>query len=371
MIQCSCKYVNVIFNILKSKGPVLVYTNFVVMEGIEVFKLYLSYFQFNSFLDDDSKDFFRYGEYHNNVKTADRLKAIKEEEKNENVDGSLIKIMIFSPAGSEGVSLEHIRQVHIVEPYWHEVRIFQMIGRAIRQCSHKLLPMSERHVDIYRYKSIKHNVKIVETIENQVSIKKKIIIEDVKLLQTIDSVIERVAISKDKLINTFLTPIKEVAIDCKLFENHNMATEKYKCFQFDEKSMFDKNIGPAYKQHIEEDIKNSNGSNSFNSITKKIKILKINGIIKNNDYNNINSDSDGDNDNKKKDNDKKNKDKDKDKEKIQPFWCNFETEVGASTVYDYDLQFPIGKLLYDENDIPLKYDRNTYYIDVIQIPSIL
>ena len=62
--------------------------------------------------------------------------------------------MLISPAGTEGLSLKNVRQVHIMEPYWNEVRITQMIGRGVRQCSHKDLPMEERHVDIYRYKSV-------------------------------------------------------------------------------------------------------------------------------------------------------------------------------------------------------------------------
>ena len=340
MMKCSCKYVNVIFNIFKSKGPVLLYTNYVLMEGIDVLKIYLGYFGFDSFLSENSKDYLRYGEYHNNIKTEDRLKGVREESKKENINGKLIKIMIFSPAGSEGVSLENIRQVHIIEPYWHEIRILQMIGRAIRQCSHKFLPMEERHVDVYRYKSIKNNIKIVEVIENQISKKEKIYIEDINSLKTIDFVIEKIAKSKNNLIQTFLQPIKEAAVDCELFKNHNMMNDTYKCFKFDEQSLFDKNIGPAYKSDIIEDMKISNGSNSFNSTTIKVKVLKINGIIKFDD------------------NDKNTN--------IDPYWYNPDN----GTVYDYDMQYPIGKIVYDDHDIPIKYDRNTYYIDTISIPVI-
>ena len=46
------------------------------------------------------------------------------------------------------LNLENIRQVHVMEPYWHEIRIEQVIGRAIRFCSHKNLPLNERYVDI-------------------------------------------------------------------------------------------------------------------------------------------------------------------------------------------------------------------------------
>jgi hypothetical protein len=339
MMKCSGKYINIIFNIFKSNGPVLIYTNYVLMEGIDVLKIYLGFFGFKSFLDEDSQDYFRYGEYHNNISTENRQKGVKSEVKKENIDGKNIKIMLFSPAGSEGVSLANIRQVHIIEPYWHEIRIIQMIGRANRQCSHRNLPMADRHIDIYRYKSVKSNVKIITIEKDQIVTKKKIFIEDFDSLKTIDFVIERLAKNKNDLIQSFLMPVKESAVDCELFKNHNMMGQKYKCFKFDENSLFDKNIGPAYANDIIQDIKLSNGTNSINSITVKTKVFKINGIINT--------------DNPKKD-------------KIENFWHNPENGV----VYDYDTQYPVGKIEFDENDIPIKLDKFTYVIDAINIPVI-
>ena len=35
--------------------------------------------------------------------------------------------MMISPAGAEGINLNNVRQVHILEPYWNEVRIEQKI----------------------------------------------------------------------------------------------------------------------------------------------------------------------------------------------------------------------------------------------------
>jgi SNF2 family DNA or RNA helicase len=77
----------------------------------------------------------------------------------DNKDGKVIKIILISPAGSEGISLKNVRQVHVLEPYWNEVRINQLIGRAVRQCSHADLPMKERYVDVYRYLAIRKNNK--------------------------------------------------------------------------------------------------------------------------------------------------------------------------------------------------------------------
>ena len=57
--------------------------------------------------------------------------------KKENTNGDIIKIMLGSPSIKEGVSLLRTEQVHIMEPYWNISRMLQIIGRAIRFCSHK------------------------------------------------------------------------------------------------------------------------------------------------------------------------------------------------------------------------------------------
>ena len=58
---------------------------------------------------------------------------------------------MITASGAEGISLMSTKYVHIVEPYWHPVRIDQVIGRARRICSHKNLPESDRTVDVFLY----------------------------------------------------------------------------------------------------------------------------------------------------------------------------------------------------------------------------
>ena len=41
-----------------------------------------------------------------------------------------------------------------MEPYWNNVRLNQVKGRAVRICSHTDLPYAERDVEIYTYYSI-------------------------------------------------------------------------------------------------------------------------------------------------------------------------------------------------------------------------
>ena len=176
MYEYSCKMTAIIFNSFLSKGPLIVFSNYVRMEGLEIFKIYLKHIGYSSFKPNQGKDYYRYTEYHGSISTSDRRRNRKAFNNIKNIDGRIIKIIMISPAGSEGISLKNVRQVHILEPYWNEVRIEQLIARAIRQCSHKDLPMKERYVDVFRYYATRKNKKSTadEDIRNLAIKKEKI-----------------------------------------------------------------------------------------------------------------------------------------------------------------------------------------------------
>jgi hypothetical protein len=68
-----------------------------------------------------------------------------------NKDGNRIKVILISKAGSEGIDLKFIRQVHILEPWYNMNLLEQVIGRAVRNFSHKDLPFEKRNVQIFMY----------------------------------------------------------------------------------------------------------------------------------------------------------------------------------------------------------------------------
>jgi len=72
----------------------------------------------------------------------------------ENKNGDIIKVVIISDAASEGVDLKNIRQIHIMDPWWHLNKNEQIIGRGIRLCSHKNLPFIHRNAQIFLYVSV-------------------------------------------------------------------------------------------------------------------------------------------------------------------------------------------------------------------------
>lgn len=330
MHKSSAKMTFLIMMIMRSPGPAQVYSNYVVMEGLQIFKVYLKYFGFTSFFSKErGKDGFRYTEYHGGIDPKDRRKVLESFNRSENKTGEVCKIVMISPAGAEGISLNNVRQVHIMEPYWHEVRITQMTGRAIRQCSHRDLPMEDRFVEVYRYKSVRAGSG------NQ--------------KWTTDQYIESMARSKEGLIQSFLDTMKEAAVDCELNKNHNSMVSNYRCFQFEEKSLFEDQIGPAYIADIYDDQKLDNGLNAVNSSIRRIKALKVNAVRQIvEDPSNVASGETA-------------------YSEPEEYWFSPET----LTVYDFEMKYPVGKIGSDDDGIPLKLDKDTYIITkVIPIPVV-
>lgn len=119
--------------------------------------------------------------------------AVKKASDESNKDGSIIKIIIISRAGSEGLDFANIRQVHILEPWYNTNRIEQTIGRAVRNCSHKNLPFDQRNVMIFLYATLLKND-----------------------MEAADMYVYRVAELKAILIGRVTRALKEGAIDCLL-----------------------------------------------------------------------------------------------------------------------------------------------------------
>jgi superfamily II DNA or RNA helicase len=197
IVNYSKKFYKILNNVNKSIGPNFIYSNFKDIGGI---RSLIQYLEYNGY-----KNYMTYGEGKKRyaVWSGDEPHGVKEEikyifNKKENQDGSKIKIMLGSPSIKEGVSLLRVSQVHILEPYWNMSRMLQIIGRAIRFCSHKDLPRNRRNVEVFLYLSVYPNEK------------------------TTDEYIWSMAKRKQKLISKFETLLKESAIDCKLFYHRNV-----------------------------------------------------------------------------------------------------------------------------------------------------
>lgn len=119
----------------------------------------------------------------------------------DNVHGEKINILLGTKVVSAGVNFKHVRETHILEPQWRDITVEQVIGRAIRICSHRLLPRKERNVQIYIYISTPGQGGILPKDDKG---------------RTTDEMLYRLANTKSEFIGTFLKAIKESAVDCNL-----------------------------------------------------------------------------------------------------------------------------------------------------------
>jgi hypothetical protein len=123
----------------------------------------------------------------------------------ENMYGKLVKVLLGSEVSGEGIDFKRIRQVHIMEPWYNYARLDQVTGRAIRNGSHKDLPPEQRNVEIFKY----------------CIVPPKRVTKDEKI-ETVDERDYRYAEDKDRKNKKALRPIKEVAIDCSFQRDNNL-----------------------------------------------------------------------------------------------------------------------------------------------------
>lgn len=193
----STKFNKIMTKINRCHGKVFVYSAFRGYGGLESFIKILKAFGYkNCETHGEGKKRFGIFSGEENSDMKERVKAIYN--RPENIYGDKLKILLLSPAAKEGLSLYNVKQVHILEPYWNSSRIAQILGRAVRYCSHKALPLEERIVKAYIYIAVYPNEK-----------------------ETVDEYIAKLAHRKSRLTQEFEDALKETAVDCELFKNIN------------------------------------------------------------------------------------------------------------------------------------------------------
>lgn len=148
---------------------------------------------------------------------ANELKSVAEN----NDYGQIIKVFMITSSGSEGINLRNTRYVHIMEPYWHPVRIEQVIGRARRICSHKSLPENLQTVEVFLYLMIfsEEQLKSDKSIELRLNDKGPLNPNGGPV--TSDQYLFEVSEMK-AIVNKQLTDmIKESAFDCYIYGQSN------------------------------------------------------------------------------------------------------------------------------------------------------
>jgi hypothetical protein len=144
--------------------------------------------------------------------------------------GEVLKVLMITASSSEGINLKNTRFVHLVEPYWHRVRIEQAIGRARRICSHQDLPEEDRTVQAFLYITVfsedqKTNKKNIEMMGRDISrIDGRPVTTDEALFDT--------STIKHNINKVLLDSVKETAIDCSVYNTTTNADEGLVCYGF-------------------------------------------------------------------------------------------------------------------------------------------
>jgi superfamily II DNA or RNA helicase len=127
------------------------------------------------------------------------IKAITNDN---NINGDKIKVVLISQAGSEGLDFKAIRQIHILDPWYNVNRLEQIIGRGVRNNSHKDLPFEKRNVQIFLY-----GTKLTNKEE-----------------ESADLYVYRISEVKAIKIGKVTRLLKQVSVDCVINHDQSLLT---------------------------------------------------------------------------------------------------------------------------------------------------
>jgi hypothetical protein len=184
--------------------------------------------------------------------------------------GEIIKVLMITSSGSEGITLKNTRFVHLIEPYWHPVRTDQVIGRARRICSHQDLPDELKTVEVFVYLMTFTEKQIMGdkeaptkegrqpllslTLRNSKSDKSRI---DRTTILTSDESLFEISNIKKTTANSILRAIKSSSIDCNLHFNSNKK-EGFACYSFGAPSVTAYSYKPSYSSEEKDTVEAQN-----------------------------------------------------------------------------------------------------------------
>lgn len=140
-----------------------------------------------------------------------------------NAHGEIISLVLVSSVGAEGLDFKNIRHVHIEEPYWNYARLAQIQFRAIRNDSHKLLPIDEKNVQTYIYCAVGPEHVCSSGLNVKTCLPDEIDLPDFEAMydtlpDTTDISLLKEAVKNYRVIESFLGPIQQASITAAIDE---------------------------------------------------------------------------------------------------------------------------------------------------------
>jgi hypothetical protein len=151
-------------------------------------------------------------------------------------------VLMASRAGAEGINLENVRHVHILEAQWNPAIVDQVVGRAIRICSHARLPMEERTVEVKIYVSVFSqeqavgiegpNIALIR--RNDMALKRYDVEQPTETFLSTDEYMYDLSYRKGRIAKNISLLLKQAAIDCEIHRKlHYKEQPVIQCMRFD------------------------------------------------------------------------------------------------------------------------------------------
>jgi len=194
-------------------------------------------------------------------------------------------VFLGSRAAAEGITLADVRRVHIMEPYWNPALIEQVIGRAIRICSHRKLPIDQRDVTVKLYMTVfsaeqsatQEGPNIVPIRRNDMTLKRY---EGTELRETFmssDEYLYEVAYEKGRIVKNISLLLKQAAIDCEIHRKlHARENPVIQCMRFDTTATGE---DLAYKPGFKADDLDTLYLRNIQRKSRRLQIVKAKGLV--------------------------------------------------------------------------------------------
>jgi hypothetical protein len=194
-------------------------------------------------------------------------------------------VFLGSRAAAEGITLADVRRVHIMEPYWNPAIIEQVIGRAIRICSHRKLPLEERTVVVKLYMTVfspeqattSEGFNIVPIRRNDMTLKRYEGNEPRETFMTSDEYLYEVSYEKGRIIKNISHLLKQSAVDCEIHRKlHSKEKPVIQCMRFDTKTTSE---DLAYKPSFKGDDLDTLYLRNIQRKNRRLQIIKVKDLV--------------------------------------------------------------------------------------------
>ena len=302
LLKYSPKYYAMIMNIQKERGKQLVYSYFRNLIGLETFSYALiqtgkwakfrikkrsssggkatksdTIWELDEYPDEIGKSKFIFytgledkdiraiyvniynSTWDNLPQSCSILKKQLEGIRPNNYYGELIKLLMTTRTGAEGLDLKEVRYIHIMEPYWQPVLLEQIIGRGVRNGSHLKLKKEDRTVEVFIYMAtltpaLVRKISYIDVRNDVYKYAKPALTDKAFKVVSSDEYLYLTAERKKAIIGDFQKLMKETAFDCSLNyrdNTQNPINTDIVCMDYPNKNRDDYLFTPSIDDTIE------------------------------------------------------------------------------------------------------------------------